>query len=52
LRYSKDAFAEVAESVRVLAECEGLGGHARSAVIRKESLPQRPKGAKEDAKIA
>jgi histidinol dehydrogenase len=52
LRYSKDAFAEVAESVRVLAECEGLGGHARSAVIRKESLPQRRKGAKEDAKIA
>ncbi|HEU4834643.1 MAG TPA: histidinol dehydrogenase [Pyrinomonadaceae bacterium] len=52
LRYSKDAFVEVAESVAVLAECEGLDGHARSALIRKEVLPQRRKGAKEDAKIA
>jgi len=52
LRYSKDAFAEVAESVAVLAECEGLGGHARSALIRKEVLTQSRKGAKEDAKIA
>ena len=50
LRYSKAAFKEVAESVAVLAECEGLGGHARSAVIRKESLAQRRKDAKEDAK--
>jgi len=47
LRYSKDAFAEVAESVAVLAECEGLGGHARSALIRKECSR---KAAKEDAK--
>jgi histidinol dehydrogenase len=46
LRYSKDAFAEVAESVAVLAECEGLGGHARSALIRKECSR---KGAKADA---
>jgi len=46
LQYSRDAFAEVAESVAVLAECEGLGGHARSALIRKGSR----KGAKEDAK--
>jgi histidinol dehydrogenase len=36
LRYSRDAFAAVAESVAVLAECEGLGGHARSALIRKD----------------
>ncbi len=41
LRYSKDAFAQVAESVAVLAECEGLGGHARSALIRKKVLTQR-----------
>ncbi|HKG58582.1 MAG TPA: histidinol dehydrogenase [Pyrinomonadaceae bacterium] len=36
LRYSKDAFAAVAESVAVLAECEGLTGHARSATHRTE----------------
>jgi histidinol dehydrogenase len=36
LRYSHDAFAQVAESVAVLAECEGLNGHARSALIRKD----------------
>jgi histidinol dehydrogenase len=41
LRYSHDAFAQVAESVAVLAECEGLGGHARSALIRKKVLTQR-----------
>jgi histidinol dehydrogenase len=35
LRYSREAFAEVAESVAVIAECEGLHGHARSALIRK-----------------
>jgi len=34
LRYSKDAFAREAESVTVLAECEGLTGHARSAANR------------------
>lgn len=34
LRYSEAAFANVAESVSVLAECEGLVGHARSASIR------------------
>src|SRR6185295_6093059 len=45
LRYSKDAFARAAESVAALAECEGLGGHARSALIRKEMLPQRRNGA-------
>lgn len=36
LRYSSEAFSEVAESVARLAECEELMGHARSALIRKE----------------
>ena len=36
LRYSPDAFASVADSISVLAECEGLAAHARSATIRKE----------------
>ena len=36
LSYSPEAFAAVAESVSVLAECEGLGAHARSASIRKD----------------
>ena len=51
LRYSEGAFASVAENVAVLAECEGLEGHARSALIRKEILAQSRKGAKEDAKL-
>ena len=34
LRYSAEAFGSVAESVAVLAESEGLAGHARSALIR------------------
>jgi histidinol dehydrogenase len=52
LRYSKEAFASCAESVAVLAECEGLDGHARSALIRSEEYcAQRRKCAKEDAKI-
>lgn len=51
LRYSGEAFSKVAESVDRLAECEGLAGHARSALIRKEGLTQRRKDAKEDAKI-
>jgi histidinol dehydrogenase len=47
LRYSEEAFAGVAESVAALAECEGLAGHARSALVRnKEDFPQRRKGAK------
>jgi histidinol dehydrogenase len=50
LRYSREAFESAAESVAVLAECEGLGGHARSAVIRSEEfLAQRRKDAKKDA---
>ncbi|HJT66698.1 MAG TPA: histidinol dehydrogenase [Pyrinomonadaceae bacterium] len=36
LRYSPDAFNAVAQSISVLAQCEGLGAHARSATIRKE----------------
>ncbi len=48
LRYSREAFNEVAESVATLAECEGLGGHARSALIRRESLTQRRDGAKDE----
>lgn len=35
LRYSAGAFESVAESVFVLAQCEGLEAHARSASIRK-----------------
>lgn len=34
LRYSSEAFSKVAESIAVLAECEGLAAHARSASIR------------------
>ena len=36
LRYSPGAFKAVAQSVSVLAQCEGLAAHARSATIRKE----------------
>jgi histidinol dehydrogenase len=36
LRYSAGAFEAVAESVSVLAQCEGLDAHARSATIRKQ----------------
>lgn len=39
LRYSKEAFGRVADSVNLLAESEGLAGHARSALIRKEGKP-------------
>jgi histidinol dehydrogenase len=34
LRYSAEAFSKVAQSITVLAECEGLAAHARSASIR------------------
>ena len=34
LRYSSEAFSRVADSITVLAECEGLAAHARSASIR------------------
>src|SRR5215213_6435816 len=47
LRYSQEAFASAAERVALLAECEGLAGHARSALIRSEEFSsQRRKGAK------
>ena len=36
LQYSREALESVAESVSVLAEKEGLAGHARSASIRRE----------------
>ena len=36
LRYSEEALASVAESVAVLAESEGLKGHARSVLRRTE----------------
>jgi histidinol dehydrogenase len=49
LRYDEEAFADVAESVAALAECEGLAGHARSAFIRKEVLTRRRSDATEDA---
>lgn len=45
LRYSGEAFREVAAPVSVLAESEGLAGHSRSALIRKEDLTQRRNGA-------
>jgi histidinol dehydrogenase len=35
LRYSSEAFSKIADSIAVLAECEGLAAHARSASIRK-----------------
>jgi len=34
IRYSREAFQDVAGSIAVLAEAEGLAGHARSALIR------------------
>ncbi|HET6974109.1 MAG TPA: histidinol dehydrogenase [Pyrinomonadaceae bacterium] len=49
LRYSEEAFRNVADSVSVLAECEGLEGHSKSALIRKKISR---KGAKKDAKLA
>ena len=36
LRYSESAFDSVADAISVLAECEGLAAHARSARIRKQ----------------
>ena len=35
LGYSPEAFNAVADSISVLAQCEGLAAHARSATIRK-----------------
>ncbi|HVI72338.1 MAG TPA: histidinol dehydrogenase [Pyrinomonadaceae bacterium] len=49
LQYSEKGFTSVAEKVAVLAECEGLAGHARSALIREELSSQRRKGAKKTA---
>ena len=52
LRYSEAAFKEVSESVAALAEAEGLGAHARSALIRKGSFMQSRKEKSKDAEIA
>jgi len=41
LRYSEEAFANVADSVAMLAECEGLDGHARSATKRGHKKAQK-----------
>ncbi|HEU0252219.1 MAG TPA: histidinol dehydrogenase, partial [Pyrinomonadaceae bacterium] len=48
LKYSEEALSSVAEDVSILARCEGLEGHARSALTREKPLAQRRKGAKED----
>ncbi len=48
LKYSEEALSSVAESVSNLARCEGLEGHAMSALTREKPLAQRRKGAKED----
>jgi len=50
LRYSAGAFNSIADSVSTLAQCEGLAAHARSAMIRKEGVTQRRKGAKAQRK--
>jgi histidinol dehydrogenase len=34
IRYSSTAFQDVAQTISVLAEAEGLAGHARSALVR------------------
>src|SRR6185503_13444760 len=52
LKYSEEAFKKVSESVAVLAEAEGLGGHARSALIRKGGFTQGRKEKRKDAKIS
>jgi histidinol dehydrogenase len=36
LRYSPEAFNSVVKSISILAQCEGLAAHARSATIRKQ----------------
>src|SRR5687768_2864197 len=41
LRYSSEAFSKVADSITVLAECEGLAAHARSASIRGPRIKER-----------
>ncbi len=46
LRYSKEAFENAAKSVALLAECEGLDGHARSASIRLDGHKKAQKAQK------
>ena len=52
LRYSEAAFNSVADCVAVLAEAEGLGGHARSALIRRSSFTQTHKEGHKDTKVS
>jgi len=48
LRYSNTAFDSVAKHVWVLAECEGLAAHARSAMVRREEkFPAKAQRRKE-----
>ena len=48
LQYSEDAIQSIASSVAVLAECEGLAGHARSAQIREEVSRAKAQRRKEN----
>jgi len=45
IRYSCAAFQSVADSISVLADAEGLAGHARSALIRRGSSPTVKEGS-------
>jgi len=40
LQYSAEAFASVADGIDVLAQCEGLAAHGRSATIRRTVVRQ------------
>jgi histidinol dehydrogenase len=42
IRYSREAFQDVAASISVLAEAEGLAGHARSALMRTRDIQLEP----------
>ena len=42
IRYSREAFQDVAGSISVLAEAEGLAGHARSALMRTRDIQLEP----------
>ena len=45
IRYSCAAFQSVADSISVLADAEGLAGHARSALIRRGNSPTVKEGS-------
>jgi len=42
IRYSRKAFQDIAGSISVLAEAEGLAGHARSALMRTRDIQLEP----------